>query len=803
MFLKKHIATFVLILLGLSTFAQSNYQIKVVDEQNQALPGANITIDGIIFAQTNENGLYEFKLNHAKVSLTVSMIGFYTYNSIIELQSISIITLKKNIYVSEEALVTSTRVENKTAGTYTMVDKDYISKTNLGQDLPYVLNQVPGVVITSDGGTGIGYTGIRIRGTDQTRTNLTINGIPLNDAESQGTFTVNIPDFVSSVENIQVQRGVGTSTNGGGAFGASINIQTDNLPDTASAELNITQGGFSANKILFHNQVERYSAKVNTGLINNHWNFNGRLSKIANIGYIENSSAVLKSFFTSASYRNEKHLLKFNVFSGTEKTYLAWEGVPEDSLKTNRKFNPIAAVNPDQYDNYQQDHYQIFESFRLNEKHHLNLGYHYTRGRGYFQEFRANQRFENYGMDTLFTGGDTISRTDIVRRRWLDNEFEGVVYSWEYDSQDKLKLLVGGSANKYEGDHFGEIVWAQFASNTRQGQRFYESSAIKKEFNIYSKVTYLFTSNFNAFVDLQYRKLNYSMAGNNKDQVILDQSHELNFFNPKAGASYSFNNSDFLYVSLGITNKEPNRDDFINGKVNGLTPKSEQLQNVELGWKKRTNSYSVEVNTYLMNYRNQLVLTGEVNNVGEYLRINTPNSYRTGIEASGTLNYTSKLSVSANIALSRNKIKSFTESIYEYDANFDYVGVTLRNHKNTDISFSPNIVAGSRIRYKLYQNLFATLESKYVGKQYLDNTSNDNRKIDPFFVNDLFIDFSTVVRNYIPSLIFTVKVNNVFNELYTPNGYTYSLIESGVENNYNYYYPQAGRNYLVSMAMRF
>lgn len=803
MFIKKQIVFALLLLSSIAVQAQTDYQIKVFDDQKQVLAGATINIDGILFSQTDANGTFSVSLKQSRVSIRISMVGYYPFSQIVDLKKQNTFTLRKNIYVSEEALVTSTRIADEAAGTYSMVDRQYINKVNMGQDLPYILNQTPGVVITSDAGTGIGYTGIRIRGTDQTRTNLTINGIPLNDAESQGTFTVNIPDFASSVENIQVQRGVGSSTNGGGAFGASINIQTDNMPDTAYAEVNITQGGFDASHILFGNQMERYSAKVNTGLIDGHWNFSGRLSKIANIGYIDNSSAVLKSFFSSASYRNERHLIKFNVFSGTEKTFLAWNGVPQDSLKTNRTFNPISAEYNDQYDQYQQDHYQIFESFKINRRNHLNLGYHYTRGRGYFQEFRYDQSFANYNLDTVFVGNDTISESDILRRRWLRNTFEGIVYSWEYNSLDKFNFTLGGSANKYDGEHFGEIIWSKFASNSQPGHRFYTGWGLKKEFNIYAKANYKFSNALQSFIDLQFRAIDYEIAGNNKDQVIIDQKHALNFFNPKAGISYILTPDDFLYLSAGIANKEPNRDDFINGKVNNIVPKSEQLRNVELGWKRRKNNFNIELNAYLMDYKNQLVLTGEVNNVGEYLRVNTPESYRLGLEASASYNYTSKLSVSANIAISRNKIKSFTESIYAYDADYNYIGVVLKEHKNTDISFSPNFVAGSRIRYKVYQNLFLSLESKYVGKQFMDNTSNDLRKINPFFVNDLFLDYNLRVKNLIPSFTLTLKVNNVFNTMYEPNGYTYSLIENGVENNYNFYYPQAGRNYMVSMNFRF
>lgn len=803
MFLKKHLVLSLLLFISIAAQAQKVFTLKVVDEQKKPLAGATISVDGILFAQTDENGLYRLSVKQPKVNLNISMVGFTTLVINADLNENSTFILKKKIFISEEAMVTATRVNEKSAGTFSMVDKQYIEKTNFGQDLPYLLNQIPSVVITSDAGNGIGYTGIRIRGTDQQRTNLTINGIPLNDAESQGTFTVNISDFASSVENIQVQRGVGSSTNGAGAFGASINIQTNQMADTASAEVNFAQGGYQAKNLLFHNDMEKYTATVNTGLIHDHWNFSGRLSKIASRGYVDNSSAVLKSFFTSASYRNEKHLVKFNVFSNLEKTFLAWNGVPEDSLKTNRTYNPIADEYNDQYDNYQQDHYQIFESYKINSRNHLNIGYHYTRGRGYFQEFRFDQKYANYGLDTMFVGGDTLSKTDILRRRWLQNEFEGLVYSWEYSPNTKFKLTVGGASNKYKGEHFGEIIWAKNASNSDPGFRWYQGWGYKYESNLYTKANYEINSKWNVNVDLQYRYVNYEIQGTNKDRIDVSQKHNYNFFNPKAGLSYNISNTHMLYLTYGATNKEPNRDDFVNGFINNVTPKREQLSDIELGWKKRSNIYAVEVNAYYMNYTNQLVLTGEVNNVGEYIRINTPKSYRAGLEFSGSYNYTSRLNVSAALALSQNKIDAFTESIYQYDADYNYVGVLLRDHKNTDISFSPNVIGSSRLRYKIYQNLFATLESKYVGKQYMDNTSNEDRKINSFFVNDLFIDYTVQIKGFIPALSILFKVNNVFDKLYEPNGYTYSLIESGVENNYNYYYPQAGRNYMFSLNCKF
>lgn len=800
MFFKKNYLTILLLFLSVNVFAQDSYTIKVLDENAQALIGATINIDGSVFAQTDANGEYLFKNKSSKVQLEIKMIGYQNFNALVDLKNTNTFKLRKNTYISEEVLVSATRIDEKTAGTFTTVDKLYLEKTNLGQDLPYMLNQTPSVVITSDAGNGIGYTGIRIRGTDPTRTNLTINGIPLNDAESQGTFTVNIPDFAASVENIQVQRGVGTSTNGAGAFGASINIQTDQMPDTAFAEVNITHGTFDLKNVFHKNEVERYTTKVNTGLIKNHWNFSGRLSKISSAGYVNGSSGILKSFFTSASYRDERHLLKFNVFSGQEKTYLAWGGVPQDSLKTNRKYNSISAEYPDQYDNYQQDHYQIFESYKLNSRNHFNVGYHFTRGQGFFQEFRANQSLSNYLANDVIIGTDTISKSDILRRRWLRNEFWGVVYSWEYNNNNNLKITIGGAANDYRGEHFGEVTWAEYSATIRPNQRFYQGWGIKKEINNYAKVNYDINKKWNTFVDLQVRFVDYTINGTNKDQVVLDQSHKFNFFNPKAGISYTKSANELIYFTYGMANKEPNRDDLINGKVNNQTPKSEQLHDFELGWKKRRNKFNWEMNYYYMYYINQLVLTGEVNNVGEYLRINTPNSYRAGIELSGAWNYSNKLSLSGALNLSQNKIKEFKEYIYDENT---YALSVVRDYKNTDISFAPSVVASTRARVQIINNMFLSLESKYVGKQYLDNTSNDLKAIDAFFVNDLFIDYNLRVNKIIPQLSLILKVNNVFNEVYEANGYTYSLMNGTQENIYNYYYPQAGRNYMLALNFRF
>lgn len=784
------------------SFAQKSYSLLVQDSAQQPIAGASIGIDGIIFGQSNEAGVFRFESHNKDARISVRMLGFESFSQKLILTENLTVNLKKSQYLAEEVLVAATRVQKNQAGTYTMLSRTQIERSNTGQDLPYILNQTPGVVITSDAGLGIGYTGIRIRGTDPTRTNLSINGVPLNDAESQGTFTVNIPDFASSVENIQVQRGVGSSNNGAGAFGAAINIQTDEFNDSASAEVNTTFGALNVGDYFRNPVSEKYTLKFNTGLLNKHWNLSARLSKIKSDGFIDNSAADLQSYFVSAGYKDEKNLLKINVFSGREKTFLAWNGVPQDSLESNRTFNPIAADYADQYDQYQQDHFQIFETYRLNSRNTFSLGLHYTHGEGFFQEFRFDQSFSAYGIDTLFTGSDTINSSDLIRRRWLKNDFTGVVYNWEHQLNSNINFILGGAANTYKGEHFGEVTWAKFAGSMQPNQRYYTGYGDKNEINNYLKLNYR-KAGLSGFVDLQLRFVDYQIYGITKDLINLDLDNQFTFFNPKFGVAFNSIDNSQLYLNAGIANKEPNRDDFINAAINNSTPKAERLYNAELGWKSRLQKVQYEIVAYYMYYQNQLVLTGEVNNVGEYLRINTPESYRAGLEMMASWNYSNRLFVSGNIALSQNKITSFDEVLYNYDANFNSLGTVLVKHDNTDIAFSPNLVSAAQLRYKVYGNLFANWESKFVSDQYLDNTSNTDRQLEAFTVSDVSLDYNLVVKKYIPQLNLSFRVNNLFNAMYAPNGYTFSYLIEGAEVRSNFYYPQAGRNYLFSMNFKF
>jgi iron complex outermembrane receptor protein len=793
---KKVFSGAAIMLLPAAVLAQFSITGKVTDADNQqALSGATITLNGRS-TTSDEQGVFRFnRVREGDDQLKVSFIGYETFKEQIRRspeQEIQV-QLHKSEMLSDEVIISSSRVSEKSAATFTSIDRKEIRRNNLGQDLPYLLNQTPSAVVTSDAGTGIGYTGIRIRGSDATRTNVTINGIPLNDAESQGTFLVNLPDFASSVDNIQVQRGVGTSTNGAGAFGASINMETDKVSAEPFAEVNSTHGSY---------QTDRYSAKVGTGILNKHWSFTGRLSKIASQGYIENSSSKLKSFFTTASYFDEKNLLKMVVFSGTERTYLAWSGVAEDQLKTNRKYNSLAHPFASQTDNYQQDHYQIFYSRQINKKLNANVAYHFTRGQGYYEEYKKKQKFSQYGMDTLFTPNDTIARTDLVRRRWLSNEFQGLVYSLDYVASSKLHIVAGGALNEYDGEHFGEVVWARYSSNKNMYDRFYTTYGTKREANFYAKADYRITRKLGVFGDVQFRGIDYRISGVDKEGTDLTQQHALQFFNPKAGVTYEINPASLLYVSYSVANKEPNRDDYTTGVLAGRTPKPEHLRDLEAGYKNRNKRFGYELNYFLMNYRDQLILTGEVNDVGDYVRQNIPESYRTGIEISTSWNITKRFNWLANLALSENKIRNFTEYIYEYDADYNYLGTTVNQYSKTDISFSPSVIAGSQLRYQLFRPFSVCLQTKYVGKQYMDNTADDKRSLDAFLVNDLLLDLRFPFRSA-KEISLVLKVNNIFNELYEANGYTYSEIIEGVMSTNNFYFPQAERNILFGANLKF
>jgi len=693
-----------------------------------------------------------------------------------------------------EVVINATRANQKTGMAFTNVYQKDIKKVNLGQDMPFLLNQLPSVVVSSDAGAGVGYTGIRIRGTDPTRINVTLNGVPYNDSESQGTYWVNMPDFASSAQSIQVQRGVGTSTNGAGAFGASININTLGYEQDAYGETNFTVGSFNTLKT---------NILASTGLLNGHFIIDARLSKLSSYGYIDRASSDLKSFYVSAGYYGKNNFVRFNAFSGKEKTYQAWEGVPESLLKTNRTFNPYTYDN--QVDDYQQDHYQLISSFKLNNNWTFNPILHYTKGRGFYEQFKPEDQYSNYGLPNVVIGTTTLKKTDIIRRKWLDNDFYGATYSFDYQSNKKFSANIGGAWNKYDGNHFGEIIWAKNASTADLRYRWYESNALKTDFNIYTKGYYQMSEALNFFADLQYRTVNYTMKGTgDKRQDITQKSAggvtHFQFFNPKFGMNYQVNKTTSVYASCAVGNKEPSRQDFVDNAPKA--PLAENLQDLEVGYRLVGTKLSFDANFYYMNYKNQLVLTGQVNGVGEAIRVNVPKSYRAGLELSATVKLAEKWKLAANTTFSQNKIKDFTETVVNYDGDAN----KINKFAKTDISFSPNLISGGQLFYAPTKNVELAWMTKYVSKQFMDNTSDDNRSLKAFFVNDIRASYSikpkAESRPLFKELTFSLLVNNIFNHLYESNGYTYSYIYDKQVTTENFYYPQAGTNFLLAVKVR-
>ncbi|WP_436514926.1 TonB-dependent receptor [Ekhidna sp. To15] len=714
----------------------------------------------------------------------------------------------------DDVIVYATRANENTPTTYSEITREQIKEVNLGQDLPILLNLSPSLVTTSDAGGGVGYTGLRIRGSDATRINVTINGIPVNDSESHGVFWVNMPDLASSVDNIQIQRGVGTSTNGAAAFGASVNLQTNVPSQDAFAEVNNSFGSFNTRK---------HTLMYNTGLLNDKWSFESRLSKIASDGYIDRAESDLQSYYLSGGYYGKKTILKALVFGGKEVTYQSWWGTPQAVLENdaagieaaiaNNGYTAAQAQNirtagrtfnyylyENEVDNYQQDHYQLHLSHSISSSLTVNLAGHYTYGRGYFEQFREGDDFSDYNLNNVTIGDSTVTSTDLIRRRWLDNDFYGTTFSINYLNND-LDLTLGGAWNKYDGDHFGEIIWSQFASNSNIRERYYDNVGEKTDFNVYLKANYQLNDAFNLFADLQLRTIDYQTQGVDNDLRAIDTGDDYRFFNPKVGATYVLNKQSNVYASFAIGNREPVRNDFVDAP-NGVTPKHETLQNLEVGYRRFGQAFSFQANYYLMDYENQLVLTGELNDVGSNIRQNAPDSYRMGIELVGAYQFTDQLKWEANVTLSRNKIKNFTEVLYNYGTNFDEFNVEETQFTDTDISFSPNVISGSRLTYSPFEGFEAALLSKYVGKQFLDNTSNDARSIDAYFVNDLRLsyDFSLAsVKNVNLSLL----VNNILSEEYSSNGYTFGYAGGDFVVRENYFYPQAGRNFLLALNLRF
>lgn len=797
-----------LIVLTQQVIAQAGSSVisgKISDNDGEPLHGASVTIEKTFLGATSgPDGSYTFSgLHDGNYTLRFSFIGYETQTRETELKgkAVADIVMKPLSYMTGEVMINATRAGSKTPLAYSTIDRELLEKSNVSQDMPYLLSLTPSMVETSEAGTGIGYTGMRIRGTDANRINVTIDGIPLNDPESHTVFWVDLPDLASSVDNIQIQRGVGTSSNGAGAFGATVSIQTLNPSIEPSAEVSTSYGSFNTIK---------YSVSASTGMLGDKFAVQMRYSDIKSDGYIDRTWSDHRSAFVSGMFRNKRSLLKANIILGEEHTGLGWWGVPKDSLVVNRTYNPAGEYTDEsgnlQYyrnesDNYNQDHYQLIYS--LNAGNHLtfNTALHYTRGKGYYEEYREDQEITGYGINPFDIGGNTISSTDIIRRKWLDNHFYGLVYSLNY-RRNKVELTAGGGLNSYLGDHYGTVIWMRNAGNTEKDYRWYFNESVKSEFNVYGKINYGLSEQTRVFGDLQYRFIDYNMKGFDDDQKDLGRNQVYGFFNPKAGIFHSINDNQDLWLSLAVANREPTRSDFKEAAGDpAATPRPETLYDVEGGYKLRSGKSALGVNLYGMFYRDQLVPTGELSNVGYPIMTNVAESYRMGVELSASIKLFERLTWNSNVTLSRNKIRNFTEHYIDYNTSDWSSQYLSRELGLVDIAYSPSQVFTNEIAFE--RGVFGIrLISKYVGKQYFDNTMSEERSIDPYFVNNLRVDVSPRMRN-IEGLEMQLFVNNLFNTEYENNAYGGNWYEDGAEKTWSYYFPQAGINYMLRVAIRF
>ncbi len=776
-------------------FAQFSVAGKITDSvSGQPVVSASISINGPVHAGTlsQKGGHFRIdKLPEGKYRLRISYLGYQaiekTLNLHKNLDRLHFELKEIGLFITPIE-VAATRAGEDAPFTKTNISSNEISRKNLGQDLPYLLKQQPALITTSDAGAGTGYTSLWIRGSDMNRINVTINGIPVNDAESQTALFVDIPDIASSTNSIQIQRGVGTSTNGAGAFGATINLSTNTFQPDAYGDVSASYGSFN---------TQKYSVKAGSGLLNNHFTIDTRLSSVTSDGYIDRASSDLKSFYFSAAYFNKKTALRFNVFSGKEKTYQAWDGVPEDSLKAgNRTYNslglmPNGKYYQDQTDNYMQTYYQLFWNQEINKNWNFNVAGFLTRGKGYYEEYKINQPYSDYGLKNPVIGKDTISNTNLIRDRWLDNYFYGSVFSLNYKN-DKFSSTLGGGWNAYDGKHYGNIIWAEHAIS--KDYQYYYNTAYKKDLNIYWKGQKNITGGLTAFLDLQYKRVKYDINGFSKHPDLI-QNNLYHFFNPKAGLNLQLNAHSRFYASYAVAHKAPNRKDF---EINtDRTPKPEVLSDLELGYNVHGPAYQLHGNIYYMSYKDQLVLTGKINYEGVYTRINVPESYRMGFEINGSVNFAKIWSVNANFALSRNRIKNFTAFFDDYDQG----GQKAIDYKETPISFSPPVIAGGTLTVNPFTNFTAALSGKYVSRRYLDNTGSKNRSLDSYFINGLEFHYSLKPQG-VKAIHFNLLVDNLFNVKYSSNGYTYAYWENGKTQTENWYFPQAGINFLFGVEIK-
>lgn len=791
------------ILFPLLLTAQITIKGRVIDVNTvKGLPGAHVSINNNMKAAiTKPDGMFEIKgLKEGTYIMKVTYLGYGDWEGEFQLtdsRSMLISMEPEAVNITEEVIISATRAGDRTPVAASTLDKEDIKATDISKDMPFLIDRLPATVSTSDAGGGIGYTTFRIRGTDMNRINITVNGIPLNDAESHSVYFVNMPDFASSVSSIQVQRGVGTSTNGAAAFGASVNLQTSAPSPEATAEISSSVGSYNT----FKNTVS-----ASTGLMENKWSVDARLSKISSDGYIDRASSDLKSFYLSSGYYGNNTILKFNVFSGAEKTYQAWDGVPSSILGINRTYNGMGMYfdrfgnqrfYDNETDNYQQDHYQGLMAHRFNDHASLNFALHYTRGKGYYEQYKDDAELADYGIEPLVFTSDTIENSDLIRQKHLDNHFYGYTLSFNYNPTNRLLLTLGSSGNIYDGDHFGKIIWAEYAVNAGYGFEWYRGTGNKKDLNVYVKGNYRTTGRLTIYGDLQLRNINYEITGTDDDLRDITQEHDFLFFNPKAGLFYDLHSDGSLYASLSVAHREPNRDNYTDASPSGPEPQAERLYDYEIGYHLVKKLFTLNTNLYYMHYNDQLILTGDINDVGSAIMTNVDKSYRTGIEISGNVNLAKNWVINANAAFSRDRIIGFIEKVDNWDTGEQIIN----DLGNTDLAFSPDLVANVELIWTPANRHRITFNTKYVSKQYIDNTSSDDRVLDPYIVGNIRTEY-ILKPKFLKEMALFLNLNNIWDTKYETNAWVYHFYSEGQHWKYDGYFPQAGFNFMAGITVK-
>ncbi len=772
----------------LSASAQLTITGTITNEQDQPLAGANVVVDHTLLGvMSNVDGTFRLKnLVPGKFTISVTYLGYRKQEYQLDLKDPENIRIKMQPedLMADEVIIHGTRAGQKDPVSFTNLSRSDLKAENQIRDIPFLLLNTPSVVATSDAGTGVGYSALRIRGTDPSRINVTINGVPFNDPESHEVYWVDIPDIVSSTENIQIQRGVGSSTQGAAAFGANINFQTLALNPLPGAEINSSAGSFNTWKT---------TLSAGTGLINDHFSMDVRLSKIHSDGFIDRAFTNLASAYISGGYFSDKNIIKVTFFTGKERTYQAWDGVPSELLLTDRTYNPY--TYKDEVDDYLQNNAQLHWSRKVNQHLDFSLAFHYTGGSGYYEQYRENETLANYLINPVIIGTDTITQSNLVRRLWLNNNFYGGVYSLNYHKK-AFSLTAGGGVNQYAGDHYGRVIWSEFASNAAPDHEYYLSRGLKKEASQFVKVNYQLLPRFGLYGDIQYRYINYQISGTNDDLSTITQDHQYHFLNPKIGFTYDITDIQKAFISYSIAHREPTRSNFIDAPANqDIRP--EMLRDLEVGYKIDQRPVSANFTFYWMDYTDQLILTGQINDVGAPIMVNIPSSYRAGLESSLRINPVKSVQLELNLTLSKNKIRNFTEYVDDWDTGIQKV----TNLGTTDLAFSPEIITGGRLTWLILSDLRFTFDSHFVGRQFIDNTSDISRSLDPYWINNLSFSW-TIKPPKVKELMLFLQVNNLLNHQYETNAWVYSYYYEGQRNKMDGYFPQAGINFMAGLRVK-